>query len=223
MERAMVISGGTIEKDFALSFIEKYKPDYIVAADRGLAFCRENDLRADMIVGDFDSLPGGILDAYTARYRTPVRRFNPVKDATDTEIAVRHVTETGASQAVLLGATGTRLDHTIGNMQCLHILLDAGVPAVILDSHNRISLHRESFTVRREEQFGRYVSFLPAGDTVENLTLSGFKYPLKDRWVTNMDSLCVSNEIVADEAEVSFTAGALFMIQSRDGQETSLR
>lgn len=214
--KAMVISGGTIEKDFALSFIKDYAPDYIVAADRGLAFCLENELKVDMIVGDFDSIPGGILDTYVSRHYVPVRRFNPVKDATDTEIAVRQIVEAGASEAVLLGATGTRLDHTIGNMQCLHILLDAGITAVIQDSHNRISLHREEFSIRREEQFGQYVSFLPAGDAVEKLTLTGFKYPLNAQRITNADSLCVSNEIMAEEAQVSFESGELFMIQSRD-------
>lgn len=212
----MVISGGTIEKDFALSFIKDYEPDYIVAADRGLAFCLENNLKVDLIVGDFDSIPGGVLDSYVSRHHVPVRRFNPVKDATDTEIAVRQVVEVKASQAVLLGATGTRLDHTIGNMQCLHILLDAGIPAVILDSHNQISLHREAFSVCRNEQFGQYISFLPAGEVVEKLTLTGFKYPLTKHRVTNKDSLCVSNEIMADEANVSFEGGELFMIQSRD-------
>lgn len=214
--KAMVISGGTIEKDFALSFINEYAPDYIVAADRGLAFCLEHELKVDMIVGDFDSIPGGILDTYISRHPVSVRRFNPVKDATDTEIAVRQVVEAGASYAVLLGATGTRLDHTIGNMQCLHILLNAGITAVIQDSHNRISLHREDFLIRREEQFGQYVSFLPAGDVVEKLTLTGFKYPLINHRVTNTDSLCVSNEITAEEARVSFSGGQLFMIQSRD-------
>lgn len=222
--KAMVISGGTIRKDFALSFIRGYQPDYIVAADKGLAFCLENDLKADMIVGDFDSIPGGVLDTYIHRYHVPVRRFDPVKDATDTEIAVRETVKAGASRAVLLGATGTRLDHTIGNMQCLHILLDAGVEAVIADSHNRISLHEAPFTVRRAEQFGQYVSFLPAGGTVEGLTLRGFKYPLTDRRVTATDSLCISNEILEDEAKVSFVSGRLYMIQSADRQgETFLR
>ena len=214
--RALIISGGTIENDFALSFIKQYQPEYIVAADHGLLFCLENDLKVDMVVGDFDSAPAGVLEQYTDKYQVPVRTFNPVKDATDTEIAVRQVIDAKADKVVLLGATGTRLDHVMGNMQCLHIFLDAGIKAYILDSHNRISLHREAFSIRREEQFGQYVSFLPAGDAVEKLTLIGFKYPLTKHRVTNTDSLCVSNEITAEEAQVSFESGELFMIQSRD-------
>ncbi len=214
--RAMIISGGTIETEFALPFIKKYQPEYIVAADHGLLFCLENDLKVDMIVGDFDSAPDGVLEQYTDKYQVPVRRFNPVKDATDTEIAVRQVVEVGALQAVLLGATGTRLDHTIGNMQCLHILLDAGIEAAIVDNHNRISLHRGNFSVKKDEQFGKYISFLPAGERIEKLSLTGFKYPLNGQKITNADSLCISNEITEEEAFVSFTGGELYMIQSRD-------
>lgn len=214
--RAMIISGGTIEKEFALAFITKYQPEYIVAADHGLLFCLENDIKVDMVVGDFDSAPDGVLEKYTQRYQVPVRTFNPVKDATDTEIAVQQVTEQGADEVVLLGATGTRLDHVIGNMQCLHMFLEAGIRARIVDSHNQISLHEASFCIKKEEQFGKYVSFIPAGDSIQHLTLKGFKYPLMDWTVTNKDSLCISNEILEDTACVSFENSRMFMIQSRD-------
>lgn len=214
--RAMIISGGTIETEFALEFIQKYQPEYIVAADHGLLFCLENDLKVDMVVGDFDSAPKGVLEQYTDRYDVPVRTFNPVKDATDTEIAVRQVMEAGADEVVLLGATGTRLDHVIGNMQCLHIFLEAGIRARIVDSHNEISLHDKGFTIKKAEQFGAYVSFIPAGDEIRKLTLKGFKYPLRERDVTNRDSLCISNEVTEDVAEVMFEDGRVFMIQSRD-------
>ena len=213
--KALMISGGRIEKDFALTFIKKYQPEYIVAADHGLLFCLEHHLKVDMVVGDFDSAPDGVLEQYTGEYHVPVRAFNPVKDYTDTEIAIQQIIKAEATEAVLLGCTGTRLDHVMGNLQCLHILLDAGVKAQIVDPYNRISLHDRSFTVKKEERFGPYISFLPACEEM-HLTLKGFKYRLTDHLVTNKDSLCVSNEIVDDMAEVLFYEGRIFMIQARD-------
>ncbi len=213
--KALIISGGRIEKDFALTFIKKYQPEYIVAADHGLLFCLENHLKVDMVVGDFDSAPDGVLERYTGEYHVPVRAFNPVKDYTDTEIAIQQIIKAEATEAALLGCTGTRLDHVMGNLQCLHILLDVGVKAQIVDPHNRISLHDRSFTVKKEERFGPYISFLPACEEM-HLTLKGFKYPLSDYLVTNKDSLCVSNEITDDMAEVIFYDGRLFMVEARD-------
>ena len=214
--KAMVISGGSIDRAFTKEWIQNFAPDYIVAADRGLLFCMEEKLKVDMIVGDFDSLPGGVIDGYLSTFDVPVRTFNPVKDYTDTEIALRQAMEAGADEILLFGVTGTRLDHCIGNMQCLHICLDAGIRAAILDPHNRITLHEKDFSIEKSSQFGGFVSFIPAGDAIRGLTLTGFKYPLNDRDITPTDSLCISNQITEETASVSFREGRLFMIESRD-------
>ena len=149
----------------------------------------------------------------------PVRTFNPVKDYSDTEIALCHAIEAGAGQIALLGATGSRIDHVLAGLQCLHIPLKAGIPAWIVDACNRISLHDHDFIIRKNEQFGTFVSFFPAGEAVEDLTLEGFKYPLHNHRMVNSDSLGVSNEIQEDTARVSFTAGRLYMVQSQDGRD----
>ena len=86
--KTLIITGGMIEVDFALSFIQELKPDYILGVDRGLQFCYEHDIRPDYIVGDFDSLPGEILERYRQEGEIPIRTYNPVKDATDTKIAL---------------------------------------------------------------------------------------------------------------------------------------
>ena len=70
--------------------------------------------------------------------------------------------------------------------------------------------------IRKEEQFGRYVSFLPFGGDVEGVTLEGFAYPLVDFYLPYVNSRSVSNEIAEEEAQVSFTKGRLLMIESRD-------
>lgn len=214
--RALIFSGGTIEEDFALSYFKTYKPDYVVAADRGLAFCEKNGIEPDFIVGDFDSFSPERLEEYKSRHSVPVRTFNPVKDATDTEIAIYQALSGGADEIVLLGATGTRLDHCLANMQCLHILADRGIKGCILDRRHRISLHNEPFEVKKSGQHGDYISFFPAGEAVTGLNLEGFKYPLSYYTMENSNSLGVSNEILADTARVSFKSGRLFMIQSRD-------
>ena len=77
-------------------------------------------------------------------------------------------------------------------------------------------MDKKEIFVKKDEQFGKYISFLPAGEAVEKLTLSGFKYPLHAQRITNADSLCISNEINEETASVTFTGGELFMIQSRD-------
>ena len=103
--KTLIITGGMIEADFALSFIQELKPDYILGVDKGLQFCYEYDIRPDYIVGDFDSLPGEILERYRQEGEIPIRTYNPVKDATDTKIALDKALEEGSTEIWILGAT----------------------------------------------------------------------------------------------------------------------
>jgi len=74
-----------------------------------------------------------------------------------------------------------------------------------------------SFEIRKEEQFGKYVSFFPLEKEVASITLEGFAYPLDHHCLPNTSGgLCVSNEIVEETAHVSYEGGILLMVQSRD-------
>ncbi|MGN0251440.1 MAG: thiamine diphosphokinase [Oliverpabstia sp.] len=215
--KTLIITGGNIERDFALSFIEKLKADYVIGVDRGLEFCYEQHIFPDYIVGDFDSLPQGILDWYKTNSNVPVREYNPVKDATDTMIALEKALELNSSQIWILGGTGTRIDHVLCNIHILKNAYLAGVEAYLVDEHNRISLPVEKhFYLEKEEQFGEYVSFFPLGEEVGGLILKGFKYPLDGYCLRNLEGLGVSNEIVDERAEVSWETGILVEIESRD-------
>ncbi len=212
----LIISGGNISSDFALDFMEKQNIDYIIAADRGLAFARRYGIRPDLIVGDFDSVSREIIEGYRREGKVPIRTYNPVKDDTDTQIALEKALEAGSSRIWILGGTGTRLDHVLGNICILKQADRAGVPAFLVDEHNRISLVSSRAVLKKEEQFGAYVSFLPLGDRAFGVNLTGFKYPLSDSVLTSDNSLGISNEITADEACVSVQGGTLIMIESRD-------
>ena len=92
------------------------------------------------------------------------------------------------------------------------------IPAYIVDSRNLITIPVEtSFEIRKEEQFGKYVSFFPLEKEVTSITLEGFAYPLDHHYLPNSSGgLCVSNEIVEETAHVSYEGGILLMVQSRD-------
>lgn len=74
---AVLISGGAIEEEFAVGFLDKCKADQIIAVDRGLTFCKRYGIRPNCIVGDFDSLPGGILEEYEKDTDIMIKRLIP--------------------------------------------------------------------------------------------------------------------------------------------------
>lgn len=216
--RTLIVSGGEIERKFGMEVVKRGGWECVIGVDGGVRFCYEQGILPDRIVGDFDTLDRGILEWYREHTGVEIREFNPVKDATDTQIAVELALELGSDQIVILGGTGTRLDHVLGNVQTLYLALERGVRCWILDRHNRIQLIRGRHVIRRSEQYGTYFSLIPLTTRVQGVTLRGAKYPL-DRYeftVLGTGSLGVSNEIVGDEVEILMESGVMILIESRD-------
>lgn len=214
--RTVIVSGGRIEEEFALSVLNSEETEFIVGVDKGLDFLYEHDICPNYIVGDFDSAPSDVVNYYKEETNVPIREFNPVKDASDTEIALRLCMDLRRKEIVILGGTGTRIDHIWANVQSLKIALDAGADARLLDSHNQIRLLKDEICLKKEEAFGPYFSVFSLGGTVEGVNISGAKYPLRGHTLMPYDSLCVSNEFEADEVEISFAYGTLILMETRD-------
>ncbi|HJA43336.1 MAG TPA: thiamine diphosphokinase, partial [Candidatus Dorea stercoravium] len=136
--------------------------------------------------------------------------------ASDTEIAVRLAITLGCHEMVILGATGSRVDHLWANIQTLTIPFKAGIDAVILDPMNRIRLIGGETHLKKEDAFGDYFSVFPLGETIYGFNICGAKYPLEDHTLTPYDSLCVSNEFQEDEVVIDFIGGIVILMETRD-------
>lgn len=214
--KALIVSGGNINIDFALSFLKKNKYEKLIAADKGLEFFLQAGIVPTDIIGDFDSLQTGVLEKYKMSGQGTIHLLPKEKDTTDTEEALLLAFEAGVEEIALLGATGKRMDHFLANLHLLKRCLDKEISCAIYDSWNRISLHDRGFELMKQQQFGTYVSFLPFAGSVKGLTLRGFQYPLSDYTLNPDNGLGVSNELQAEKAEVLFESGLLLMVQSRD-------
>ena len=220
-EYAIIIAGGRIDEDFALSFlssaIEGPQKPLLIAADRGLMFLDRHGFMPDLIVGDFDSVREGFKEQYQHTHPgAEILEFSWEKDYTDTEIAARKAVERGCRRIDFLGVTGTRFDHMIGAVQVLAMLLDKGVEGRILDPCHRITMHRKGFRIRKEEQWGKYISFFSWGGEVRGVTLKGVHFPLTGGTISCSETIAISNEIEEEEAEVTFAEGRLLMVESKD-------
>ena len=214
--KATIVSGGALNEELVLNTIRRAENPCIIGVEKGVEFLYEHQIIPSYIVGDFDSLSRDIVDYYKNETKVPIREYNPVKDASDTEIAVRLGVTLGCEKILILGATGGRIDHLWANVQTLMIPFKAGVEAVILDSQNRIRLIGEETHLRKEDAYGPYFSLFPLGEPVYGLTLEGAKYPLSEHTMTASDSLCVSNQIEEDEVVVNFRSGIVILMETRD-------
>lgn len=215
----VIVSGGRLDEAFVLDVLRSEQAEFIIAADRGLMFLYKHQIWPNYIVGDFDSAPQEVVSYYREQTNIPIREYNPVKDASDTEIALKLALSLGRKKILILGGTGNRIDHLWANVQCLKIALDAGAEAEILDAYNRVRLINHSITLEKANAFGPYFSVFPLGGTVEYFSIKGAKYPLTDHALTPYDSLCVSNEYAQEQVEITFPGlpgNVVVLMETRD-------
>ncbi len=86
----------------------------IIACDGAVQNLHERGLEPTAIVGDLDSIPQEMLRLYADRIHTV--EDQEINDLTK---AVRFAHTTGYRKLLILGATGLREDHTLGNISLL--------------------------------------------------------------------------------------------------------
>lgn len=86
----------------------------IIACDGAVQNLHERGLEPAAIVGDLDSIPQEMLRLYADRIHTV--EDQEINDLTK---AVRFAHATGYRKLLILGATGLREDHTLGNISLL--------------------------------------------------------------------------------------------------------
>ena len=216
-KKIVIISGGELEESFVLSELETLDSQFIIGVDKGMEFLYHHKILPSYIVGDFDSVDQKIGDYYRNETKVPIREFNPVKDASDTEIAIRLAMTLGAGEILILGATGGRIDHLWANVQSLAIPFKAGINAVIMDRQNKIRLIGGGEThLKKGETYGPYFSVFPLGEEVFGFSIKGAKYPLTNHTLIPYDSLCVSNQFQEDEVTISFLNGIVILMDTKD-------
>lgn len=192
----------------------------VIAADGGLVRARSLGLRADLLVGDLDSLSPSLAAAAEAE-GIAIQRAMVAKDESDAELALLEAVRRGATRVTVLGAFGgPRLDHTLANLWLLAHPALAGVDIVLLDARSRVTLvtapARDGSTVHRTlpGPVGATVSLLPLGGDVTGITTTGLRYPLRDEALRTGPSRGLSNSRVAPDAAVTVRDGRLLVVET---------
>ncbi|WP_134683341.1 thiamine diphosphokinase [Brevibacillus migulae] len=209
--RILLFTGGNLGT-WALQEIRT--GDTLVGVDRGAFFLLQHGMKPDLAIGDFDSVSEEELQSIRTQV-TDLQTCDPVwKDWTDTEMAFHWALEQSPSEIILLGALGTRFDHSFANVQLLVRALRAGVPCRIVDEKNELILLDRTGHVSKSSF--SHISLLPFSPEVTGITLTGFQYPLEQATLRWGESLGVSNVLVEETGTIELESGYLLVIQSKD-------
>ena len=212
----LIITGGFVDLEFARQLVNSKLFDKVIAVDSGLIAVDKLGICPDYIVGDFDSVTKELLKSYRERENVTIKEYDPVKDATDTHIALDLARELNPKEITILGGTGNRIDHMLANISLLYMFIHTNIKVSLLDANNKIYLMDKDTVINKKELHGPFISLQPFTELVEKVTLIGFKYPLLDRDMVLGDSLGISNEVIENEAKITLQSGILLVIEAKD-------
>lgn len=210
--KCVIIANGDLEYSEKTAGIIR-EAGLIVCADGGIRHLKVLRIFPHAVIGDFDSaLPGDKL--YFEEKNIKIISHPSRKNETDTELCVSWAILNHATDLTLLGATGTRLDHTLANIYLLKKLAGLGIPARIIDKHNTI--HIVTGHIELKGRPGELLSLLPITEKAAGITIKGLEYPLVDAAMEMGSCLGISNVFKETTVLVSVREGTLMVIQSKD-------
>jgi len=208
--RAIIIANGPTP-DYPRGW-QRQEGDWIIAADGGALTALRWGWLPHTVVGDLDSLPEALrqrLEAAGCQFVTfPVR-----KDWTDLELALQHTMEGGATEIVILGARGGRLDQELANLLLLGRPEWAAALIRLLDGPQEACVIRQECTL--SGQVGDTVSLIALTPQVTGVTTRGLEWPLQEGTLTFGSTLGISNVLTEPLARVQVRDGVLLVVHSR--------
>lgn len=210
----LIVTGGNVNTEFLKKILEKNKLETIIAADKGLEALNKINVMPNYIIGDFDSVNKTTLNQYENK-NIEITYLKPEKDFTDTHMAIKLAIEKRAKHITIIGATGTRMDHTLANIHALNEALQNNVPTEIINENNRIMLINKKAKLIKNTNY-KYVSIIPLTTKITGVTLKGFKYNIENATINLGESIGVSNEQIEQEALIEIKEGIAILIYSKD-------
>lgn len=211
-----IVAGGPSE---FIPLLNDYDDEEIlwIGVDRGTIYLLDHKIIPHTAVGDFDSITEAEWE--NAQFHVKhIEKFRSEKDETDMTLALNWALTQKPSKIQIFGATGGRLDHLFTNALML-VPIKQQYPQLeflVIDRQNELSILLPGNYEIHKDVTKKYLSLIPLSETVENICLNGFKYPLHNQMITFGSSLCVSNEFIADIGTISFTKGIIMMVRSED-------
>jgi thiamine pyrophosphokinase len=179
--------------------------DLTIAADGGVRECARIGRRADLVIGDFDSL--GEVPTGDEVIRLPVE-----KDVTDMAAAVDAGRARGAKRFVLLGGTGGRPDHTYANYQLLASLAARGEEGYLIGREYSAAAISDGSALIFPTGARGTLSVFSFTDTAEGVTERGMYYTVTDATLRATVPLGVSNHLLGEGGEVHVRRGTLLVM-----------
>ena len=185
--------------------------ELILCADGGANTASAYGYAPDYIVGDLDSVSSQSKAALAANRVVLVDPEGNV--GTDGQKVLNHAVALGVTEAVLVGFTGRRTDHLLGNLSLLKPFADR-LALRMVDDYCDIRLIDRCIRFRAD--IGQKISLCPLDGTAEGITTEGLKWALRSENLIPGVRDGISNEVVDNPVEIRVERGDLLLCVQRE-------
>ncbi|CFX84538.1 Thiamin pyrophosphokinase [Syntrophomonas zehnderi OL-4] len=191
-----------------LSFYNQYLTgqETILCADGGANHAYKMGVVPQIIIGDMDSIFPEVKEYFVKR-KVTFKKFPRRKDFTDTQLVLTKAAEMGASEIILLGTLGRRLDHTLSNLYGGIEMAQRGIKISHLSP--RLAVYLVSKELEIIGQAGDLVSVLSLTEQAHGVTVQGFDYPLDQVVLEQKVPYAISNVLSGNRGMISVDEGIL--------------
>jgi len=210
VKRAVIFANGEMSDPAVIRSLLR-PDDWIIAADGGVRHALACGRPPHLVIGDMDSIPPAIR-AELETQETEFLASPAAKDETDLELALLHAAAEGATDILVAGALGGRLDQTLANVQLLARPEIAPLHVQLVDGRLTATLIHQEATIHG--QAGDRISLIPLGGDAQDVHASGLAWPLVGETLHFGEARGVSNVMTGEIAQIQLAGGWLICIHS---------
>ena len=165
----------------------------------------------DVVIGDFDTLGPPPADAGGVAFI-----HDAAQNTTDSEKALNHASAQDVADAVVLGALGGLLDHSLANAS-LPERYSWMLPVTLVSDTDVTVRVAAGDRIRWALPEGTVISLTPVGAGARGVDLQGVRWPLDGAELVWAGPSTISNQVVAPETTLSVAGGSLLVTVRLDG------
>ena len=206
MKKCIILANGKPPKKSLITFFQQKDFKTLICADGGANSALKMKLIPDYIIGDLDSISSVALKRLGNASK--IIQLKGQND-TDVEKCLKYAIKKNYTEALLVGVTGNRLDHTFCNLGIvLKFFPQINISLIAEDSF----LKPYAGSVKLKTFPGETIS-LYGFDRKTKIISKGLKYPLNNVPLPFGERESTSNVAAGKKVELNISGGVIFVIR----------
>ena len=206
MKKCIILANGKPPRKSVITFFQKNGFDISLCADGGADSAIRLGLTPDYIIGDLDSISKEAIKKFNKT--SEIIQYKRQND-TDVEKCLKFAIKNKFDEALLIGVTGNRLDHTICNLGIL-LKFFSKIKLSLLAENSYLKPYTGE--VRLKTRKGEIIS-LYGFDKKTKIISEGLKYPLKNISLPFGEKESTSNVSTSNSIQLKIRNGIIFIIR----------